>query len=60
MGECKRCLQLAERIKDCLDCKRAHQQAAGRLAKRNSDFKAEVDYLNQRILELRERLKISL
>ena len=60
MAECERCESLLERLKDALECKRSHQQAAGRLAKRNSDLKAEIGFLEDRILELRERLKISI
>lgn len=60
MAECKRCEYLTERVKDIQECKRSHQQAAGRLAKRNSDLRAEVDHLTLEIAELRERLKISI
>lgn len=60
MAECKRCEYLGERIKDIQECKRSHQHAAGRLAKRNSDLRAEVDHLTLELAKLRERLKISI
>ena len=60
MAECERCESLLERLEDALECKRAHQQAAGRLAKRNRDLREEIAYLHKRILELSGYTEISL
>jgi len=52
MEECDRCAAMKIRLADMRECKASHQQAAGRLARRNSDLKDEIKYLQQRILEL--------
>ena len=57
MGECEMCQLSLERIEDLEDCKRAHQAAAGRLAKRNSELREEIAYLKA---QLNERAEIGI
>ena len=49
MSECEMCQLLLERIEDLEDCKRSHQDAAGRLAKRNCDLREEIAYLEAQL-----------
>jgi len=49
VSECEMCQRLLERIEDLEDCKRSHQDAAGRLAKRNSDLREEIAYLEAQL-----------
>lgn len=57
MGECEMCQLSLERIEDLEDCKRSHQAAAGRLAKRNSELREEIAYLKA---QLNERAEIGI
>ena len=57
MGECEMCQLSLERIEDLEDCKRSHQAAAGRLAKRNSELREEIAYLQA---QLNERAEIGI
>jgi len=60
MEKCERCVLLEERVKDIQECKISHQRAAGRLAKRNSDLREEIAYLQERVLQISGYFKVGI
>ena len=54
MSACDNCSKLHARIADLRECKQSHQAAAGRLARRNTDLRKEIESLKAQLNERAE------